>query len=536
MTKVDTDKFLELLTRSELLQEEQLTHALSELRSEHDAQLPGTADAIADWFVERDLLTRWQANNLLEGKHRGFRLGKYRLLRHLGSGGMSSVYLAEHLTMGHRVAIKVLPRNKVEDSSYLARFQLEARAAAALNHRNIVRAFDIDNEGKTHYLVMEYIEGTDLQVLVKQQGPVDFRQAADYIAQAADGLQHAHDAGLIHRDIKPANLLRDAKNVIKILDMGLAKFSDSALPSLTIAHDENVLGTADYLAPEQAINSHGVDSRADIYSLGCTLYFLLTGHPPFCEGTLPQRLMKHQTEMPPSIYEDRSDAPQALVNICLQMMVKTPEGRYQTAADVARDLRAWLADPNCANVTTTARQYATSRAAESSPSGSDIRKELKTRKADVPYIRARRPGTPGGGDTLSATDSDTFKSHPGEIHFPGIQIRSDESGPRTGSSSGSRKRTTTGSGTQGGSKPRSLPRAQAVLPTAEPAVHDSSAEFVFNIEPFDSPAASTGKNLSIMEERAERRRHRVSTPKWIWAVLFAGVALTLVLLFLLLNQ
>jgi len=536
MAKVDTDKFLELLTRSELIQEDQLSQALSELRSEHEGQLPGEVDAIAEWFVERELLTRWQANNLVEGKHRGFRLGKYKLLRHLGSGGMSSVYLAEHLTMRHRVAIKVLPRNKVEDSSYLARFQLEARAAAALNHRNIVRAFDIDNEGKTHYLVMEYIEGTDLQALVKEQGPIDFRLAADYIAQAADGLQHAHDAGLIHRDIKPANLLLDTKDSIKILDMGLAKFSDSALPSLTIAHDENVLGTADYLAPEQAINSHGVDHRADLYSLGCTLYFLLTGHPPFCEGTLPQRLMKHQTEMPPSIYEDRSDAPQALVNICLQMMVKSPETRYQTAADVARDLRAWLADPSCANVATATHQYAASRVVGSSGSGSDIRKELKTRKADIPYIRARRPGTPGGGDTLSATDSDTFKSHSGELSFPGIQIRTGDSGKRTGSGSGSRRGAAAGSGQQSGSKPRSLPRAQAVHPKAEPAVHDSSAEFVFNLESFDSPAASTGKNVSIIQERAERRRNRVSTPKWIWGAMLAGVVMTFVLLFLLLNQ
>ena len=190
---------------------------------------------------------------------------------------------------------------------------------------------------------MEYIEGRDLQQMVKSDGPMDYLIAAEFIRQAAEGLEHAHRAGLIHRDVKPANLLVDQKKVVKVLDLGLARFTGDEHASLTVAFDENVLGTADYLAPEQALDSHGVDGRADIYSLGCSLYFLLTGHPPFPDGTLPQRLMMHQKQPPPSILKDRPDAPQDLIDICLKMMVKKPDQRYQSMAEISQALADWLA-------------------------------------------------------------------------------------------------------------------------------------------------------------------------------------------------
>ena len=194
-----------------------------------------------------------------------------------------------------------------------------------MDHRNIVRAYDVDNDGNIHYLVMEYVEGRDLQHIVKEDGPLDYVAAAEYFRQAASGLAHAHRAGLIHRDVKPANLLVDQKNVIKLLDLGLARFTDEDKASLTVAYDENVLGTADYLAPEQALDSHGVDARADIYGLGCSMYYVLTGHPPFVGGTLPQRLMMHQKQPPPSILLDRPDAPPDLIEICMKMMAKKPD-------------------------------------------------------------------------------------------------------------------------------------------------------------------------------------------------------------------
>jgi serine/threonine protein kinase len=342
MSKPSVEKFIALARKSGLVEVDLLTKSLAKMREQDDGELPSDSAVLADRLIEADLLSRWQCDKLLEGRHRGFFLGKYKLLGHLGTGGMSSVYLAEHVLMHRRVAIKVLPKSRVDDSSYLARFHREAQAAAALDHANIVRAYDIDNEGPLHYLVMEYVEGRDLQIIVKNDGPLDFVVAANYFFQVAEGLQHAHDAGLIHRDVKPANLLVDRRGAVKLLDLGLARFSDDGKASLTVAHDENVLGTADYLAPEQALDSHGVDTRADIYSLGCSLYFCLTGHPPFDQGTLPQRLMMHQKKAPPSIFEDRPDTPNDLVNICVRMMVKAPGGRYQTCQEVADALAEWL--------------------------------------------------------------------------------------------------------------------------------------------------------------------------------------------------
>lgn len=335
------EQFLDLVRRSQLVEADQLQKVAKQLMPPEGETAP-TAEELADKLVEAGLLTRWQATKLLEGRYKGFFLGKYKLLDHLGTGGMSSVYLAEHVLMQRRVAIKVLPKHRVQDASYLGRFHREAKAAAALDHRNIVRAYDVDSDGPNHYLVMEYVEGQDLQRMVKEKGSLPPHLAAEYIRQAAEGLHHAHQAGLIHRDIKPANLLVDRKGVVKLLDLGLARFTDDERGSLTLAHDENVLGTADYLAPEQAIDSHRVDVRADIYSLGCTLYFLLTGHPPFPEGTLAQRIMKHQKEMPPDIRKERPDVPDDLVTICMKMMAKKPSARYQSAAEVAQVLRLWL--------------------------------------------------------------------------------------------------------------------------------------------------------------------------------------------------
>ena len=354
MSKVKVDTFIDLVRRSGLVDKDRLAEALATANvgareSGQGDEAPDDAQAVSRCLVDAGLLTEWQSRKLLDGRGRGFFLGKYKLLDHVGTGGMSSVYLAEHVNMQRRVAIKVLPTNRVHDSSYLARFYREARAAAALDHPNIVHAYDIDNQGDTHYLVMEFVQGQDLQQMVKGQGALPYDTAADYIRQAADGLGHAHKVGLIHRDVKPANLLVDLNGVVKVLDLGLARFSDDKQASLTIAHDENVLGTADYLAPEQAINSHTVDIRADIYSLGCTLYFALTGHPPFPDGTLAQRLMKHQTEEPASIAKERRDVPPELAAICRRMMAKSREKRYQTATDVSQALSLWLANRSGAN-------------------------------------------------------------------------------------------------------------------------------------------------------------------------------------------
>jgi serine/threonine protein kinase len=343
MANVTASGFLDLVQKSGLVEQDQLTPAVEAYRAEHGGDLPEDGGAsLADYLVERKLLTRWHCKGLAAGKHKGYFLGKYKLLEHLGTGGMSSVYLAEHVLMHQRRAIKVLPRSRVKDSSYLARFRLEAQATARLDHRNIVRAYDIDNDKDQHYIVMEYVRGRDLQTIVKDDGPLPLDLACRYIIQSAEGLEHAHEIKLIHRDIKPANLLVDDRGVVKLLDLGLALFTNSEVASLTIAHNENVLGTADYLSPEQALNSHSVDHRADIYSLGCTFYYLLTGHPPFPDGTLAQRISKHQSQMPEDLRKDRPECPRDLADICVKMMQKKPQNRYQTAREVAEALSAWL--------------------------------------------------------------------------------------------------------------------------------------------------------------------------------------------------
>ncbi|HEX6987370.1 MAG TPA: serine/threonine-protein kinase, partial [Planctomycetaceae bacterium] len=339
-TKLSAESFLAGVRNSGLVPSDQLGRLLAEIGGDDP-------ETLADELVRRGALTRWQADKILQGRG-GFNLGKYRLLSLLGKGGMSAVYLAEHTLMRRRCAIKVLPVKRVNDSSYLGRFHREAQAIASLDHPNIVRAYDVDHhmDGDTpiHVLVMEYVDGRSLHEVVQQDGVLDFARAADYVRQAAEGLQYAHQAGLVHRDIKPGNLLLDRNGTIKILDLGLARFSaEGDDQSLTVAHDERVLGTADYLAPEQALDSHKVDARADIYSLGCTLYFLLTGSPPFTEGTLAQRLMAHQTKAPPPLAEKRPDVPTSLAAIAMKMMAKRPEDRYQTAAEVAEVLAAWLA-------------------------------------------------------------------------------------------------------------------------------------------------------------------------------------------------
>lgn len=340
---VTPSDFLELVQKSGIVDAARLTAHLQPLRDRN--AVPVTPGALAQLLVRDALITHFQAEQLLLGKWKRFTIGKYKVLERIGTGGMGQVFLCEHKLMRRRVAVKVLPTAKAEDEASLDRFYREARAVASLDHPNLVRAFDIDQDQSLHFLVMEFIDGVNLHDLVKRIGPLQPTRACHYIFQAAFGLQYANEcAGLIHRDIKPGNILVDRTGVVKILDMGLARFFHDENDMLTKKYDET-LGTADYLAPEQAVDSHNVDVRADIYSLGATFYFLLTGSPPFAEGTVAQKLMWHQTRQPPSIRSRCPDVSAALAAIVERMMAKDPAARFATPAEVAAALEPFVQTP-----------------------------------------------------------------------------------------------------------------------------------------------------------------------------------------------
>ena len=220
---------------------------------------------------------------------------RYRVVAALGAGGMGAVYRAEHRLMDRPVALKVIRGDLLGNEAMVERFRREVKSAARLaSHPNIVAAYDAEQAGETHMLVMEFIEGTDLARLVDRRGPLPVGEACEYARQAALGLQHAFEDGMVHRDIKPQNLMRTTRGQIKILDFGLARFASEVASHAGVTAEGMILGSADYIAPEQIDDPHAADIRADIYSLGCTLYFLLAGRPPFPDGSLIQKLMAHR--------------------------------------------------------------------------------------------------------------------------------------------------------------------------------------------------------------------------------------------------
>lgn len=332
-----TTEFVDRLRTSGILADGQIDRVL---RHAPD----GSADAIASELVRKGLLTEYQSKKILCGKADELLIaGKYRVLQLLGRGGMGSVYLCEHLRMRRLVAVKVMPRERDADHGMLARFEREAQAAAALDHPNIVRAFDIDQADGHHYLVMEFIDGVDLQTVVARHGPLELSRVAWCVVQAARGLQHAWQTGWTHRDIKPGNLLLDRGGCVRILDMGLARVFNTGGTGISSLYQENlILGTADYLSPEQAAGINETDIRADIYSLGATCYYLLSGRSPFEDGSVSQKLLWHRTLMPMPIQLRRPEVPDSMAAVLERMLAKDPSKRFATPSEVAE---AW--EPFC---------------------------------------------------------------------------------------------------------------------------------------------------------------------------------------------
>jgi serine/threonine-protein kinase len=320
------------------------------LDEEQRQQLPGLAAPFADPAAlarelgRRGWLTAYQAEELLAGRGGELVLGQYVVLALLGEGGMGKVLKARHRLMKRVVALKVIRPALLADPRAVQRFRREIEAVSRLSHPNIVAAYDANQVGDTHFLVMEYVEGTDLARVVKERGPLPAGVACEYVRQAAVGLQHAHEQGLVHRDIKPHNLLLAKApgsppagwGVVKLLDMGLARLHSADGDGLT--NTGAVMGTPDFIAPEQAADSHRVDIRADLYSLGCTLYFLLTGEPPFPGGTLLEKLFKHQYVAPRPVELRRPDLPPGVAAAVGKLLAKRPEERYQTPAELAEAL------------------------------------------------------------------------------------------------------------------------------------------------------------------------------------------------------
>lgn len=274
---------------------------------------------------------------------------RYEVHELVGKGGMGDVFRARHQMMDRTVALKVINRDLVRKPAAIDRFHREVKAAARLSHPNIVTAYDAEQADDLHFLVMEYVDGTDLSRIVKEQGPLPVETACDYIKQAATGLQHAHELGMVHRDIKPHNLMVTDNGIVKILDFGLASLApvaasdiDEAEPGESLTMAGSIMGTPDFISPEQAEDAHQVDIRSDIYSLGTTLYFLLSGKPPFAEGSVMHKLNCHAQVEPEPIQNIQADAPDELAEVLRRMMAKDANERFQTPAEVADALAPFV--------------------------------------------------------------------------------------------------------------------------------------------------------------------------------------------------
>lgn len=336
------EQFLATLSESGLMAAGQVRAFLDRLAED---EKPETGEALARLLVRQGKLTKFQAQCIYQRKTKGLVLGNYVVLDSIGSGGMGHVYKAHHRRMNRVVAIKVLTSSIAKNREAVRRFHREVEAAARLVHPNIVLAYDADEADGLHFLVMEFVEGCDLAKTVRRCGPLPVTQAIDHVLQAARGLEYAHSQGIIHRDVKPSNLILDESRTIKILDMGLARIeqdtgSRSSTAAASLTHSGQFMGTIDFVSPEQTVDTHRVDQRADIYSLGCTLYYLLTGGPVYPGDAPMTKMLSHREAEIPSLCQVRRDAPEQLDRIFRKMVAKRPEDRYPSMSGVIADLEA----------------------------------------------------------------------------------------------------------------------------------------------------------------------------------------------------
>jgi len=339
---ISPEQFVRQLSDSGLLSAEEILAFKKDLPS---IRSPDETETLARQLVHAGRLTEYQSWRIRNGRGKGLILGEYTILEKIGAGGMGEVFKARHRRMKRIVALKILPPKLLDSHAAVKRFQREIEAVARLEHPNIVTAYDAGCAEGTHFLVMQYVEGTDLAVLVKRRGQLPVEQAVDYILQAAVGLQYAHARGVIHRDLKPSNLLLGSNNVLKILDLGLARLlagrpTGDADDADALTGADQVMGTVDYMAPEQALDTRHADHRSDIYSLGCTLYCLLIGRPPYRADTPLKKILAHREQPVPSLCAARAEVPQPLETVFRKMVAKQPQDRQQSISEVIESLRA----------------------------------------------------------------------------------------------------------------------------------------------------------------------------------------------------
>jgi len=333
------DDFLKAVLRSGLLDQPDLQAALADAPA-------AEPQALADHLVQRGRLTAYQASKLLLGAPKGLKLGPYHIMTPIGKGGMGMVYLALDTRTKHHVAIKVLsPQRKKEGDRHLARFQREIEIAKDLLHPNLVLAQDVGFEQSVHYLVMEYIPGQTLYRLVTNQGPLSVARAARLFSEVATALEYAHSKGLIHRDLKPANIMVTPNDHAKVLDLGLAIMQgETADDQQVIGGKGHVVGSFDYIAPEQTRDAAAVDGRADVYSLGCALFFALTGRAPFIVSGSKEKMQAHRHTPPEFVHHINPAVPPEFAALVYSMMAKSPEHRPASMADVRAALTPWASD------------------------------------------------------------------------------------------------------------------------------------------------------------------------------------------------
>jgi serine/threonine-protein kinase len=389
---ISREEFVRSLGESEIVSGADMRAAVEGLGGEAAV---ADAAALASGLVRAGQLTRFQADVVLAGRLPELMIGNYIILDRLGAGGMGTVYKARHRRMKRIVALKFLPRESAAQSGFAERFQREVETIAGLTHANIVMAFDADEAPRGLYLVMEFVDGRDLGSEVTERGPLSVADGVDCIVQAGRGLAYAHEHGVVHRDVKPANLLRDTNGVVKVADLGLARLtSESSRLNSSLTQAGSILGTADYIAPEQALDSTNIDHRVDIYSLGCTLYFLLAGRPMYSAGSLMALLLKHRDAPIPSLCDVRRDVPQELDALYRRMASKRPEDRYPTMDEALVGLDAVREGRTLSDL----RPGAASRTqASASPAGATILADPMAPAGPGDYrLTIPSPGSEGG--------------------------------------------------------------------------------------------------------------------------------------------